>query len=90
MEKIDIIKKQDPRSLKYESPDISKLILLRTDERTVFYFHSEDQKRRFIKKFHNKEIRINFKQLKTINNETVNIRANQQHGYRNHASNIEK
>lgn len=50
MEKIDLIRPQDSRRLKFESPDTDVMYPLRTDERTVFYFRTKARREAFKKK----------------------------------------
>lgn len=50
MEKIDLIFGYTPGQAK-DSPDISKMFGLKVDERTMFYFKSEEKKNKFIKTY---------------------------------------
>ena len=50
MEKIDLIQQQNPRSLKYDSPDISQMFKLKIDDRTMFYFRTKEKRQAFIEK----------------------------------------
>ena len=50
MEKIDLIRRQNTRSMKLESPNTDAMFPLRTDERTVFYFRTAERREAFIKR----------------------------------------
>ena len=50
MEKIDLIQQQNPRSLKYDSPNISQMFKLKIDDRTMFYFRTKEKRQAFIEK----------------------------------------
>lgn len=55
MEKIDLIQQQNPRSLTYDSPDISNMFPLQVDDRTTFYFRSKERRQAFISKRYNRK-----------------------------------
>lgn len=48
MDKLDLIFEYKPGQTKY-SPDVSKMVRLKVDERTTFYFKSEERKNKFVK-----------------------------------------
>ena len=54
MNKIDLINPQNPKSLDYQSPEISEMFPLQVDDRTTFYFRTEEKRKAFIRKRLNK------------------------------------
>ena len=57
MEKIDLIQQQNPRSLKYDSPDISRMFKLKIDDRTMFYFRTPEKRKAFIEKRYDRKLK---------------------------------
>ncbi|MEY8608179.1 hypothetical protein AALM74_03235 [Parabacteroides segnis] len=57
MEKLDLIGKQQPSGIVYESPDVSKMYKLRIDRRTMFYFRSKEQRQQFIQKRYDRKLK---------------------------------
>lgn len=57
MEKIDLIERQNPRLLKFESPDTDIMYPLRIDDRTVFYFRTKERRQAFVAKRYNKKMK---------------------------------
>lgn len=55
MEKID--KRFNPDTLARESPDVSKMFKLRTDERTTFYFSTVEKRKQFIEKRYDRKLK---------------------------------
>lgn len=55
MEKID--KRYNPDTLARKSPDISMMFKLRTDDRTMFYFTTREQRKRFIEKRYDRKLK---------------------------------
>lgn len=55
MDKIDLINQQNPKSLDYQSPEISEMFPLQVDDRTTFYFKTEEKRQAFINKRYNRK-----------------------------------
>ncbi|WP_099463167.1 hypothetical protein [Parabacteroides provencensis] len=57
MEKLDLIYKQQPSDIGYESPDVSNMFKLRVDSRTMFYFRTKEQRQQFIQKRYDRKLK---------------------------------
>ena len=54
---IKIDKRFNPDTLARESPDTSKMLRLRIDNRTVFYFKTAGQRKRFVEKRYDRKLK---------------------------------
>ena len=54
---IKIDKRLNPDTLARESPDVSKMFKLRIDRRTVFYFKTAGQRKRFVEKRYDRKLK---------------------------------
>lgn len=55
MEKIDVIRPYIPDDVQTVSPDVAKMLKLKVDERTMFYFSTKEKRKRFIAKYYSRK-----------------------------------